>query len=111
VDRVSTANPPPPDHADLRGLPRSLRELFEIGVRALAEDEGPSELALRSPAPRPQVTAPDVVLPDGVLESVEQHVIGVAEGSRDLLSAGQHLKRGLLLHGPPGRAGHTPCVT
>src|SRR6185312_12599664 len=52
--------------------------------------------------PRPRVTAQDVVLPDGVLESIEQHIIGVAEWSRDLLSAGQHLKRGLLLHGPPG---------
>jgi hypothetical protein len=293
VDRVSTANPPPPDSADLRGLARSLRELFEIGVRTLAEDEEPSELALRvtghlgcelteivlvterfpkwehvnvqrgvdaylaarqsgmdqeeadwfgppggahhphenllsmittpgqfgggmriagpggirvvagghsgsgaasygtaaigpeentevvilglvaatapdgtpvvigirdesqfggpfctleilaadrAPAaatrdeierlmrahdvfrgqvlsftesehhgnelvsflPRPRVTAQDVVLPDGVLESIEQHIIGVAEWSRDLLSAGQHLKRGLLLHGPPG---------
>ena len=287
MDRVSTANPPPPDSADLRGLARSLRELFEIGVRTLAEDEGPSELALRvtghlgcelteivlvterfpkwehanvqrgvdaylaarqeqpdwfgtpgaalhphenllsllsapahfggfrmagprgirvvpggrsgagaasygtaaigpdenaevvtlglvaatapdgapvvigirdesqfgpptctleilaadrSPAaatrdeierlmrahdvfrgqvlsftesehhgnelvsflPRPRVTARDVVLPDGVLESIEQHIIGVAEWSRDLLGAGQHLKRGLLLHGPPG---------
>ena len=47
MDRVSTADPPPPDNADLRGLARSLRELFEIGVRTLAADEGPSELALR----------------------------------------------------------------
>jgi len=52
--------------------------------------------------PRPTVTARDVVLPDGVLESIEQHIIGVADWSAELLSAGQHLKRGLLLHGPPG---------
>jgi hypothetical protein len=52
--------------------------------------------------PRPAVTAQDVVLPGGVLENIEQHIIGVAEWSRELLSAGQHLKRGLLLHGPPG---------
>ena len=52
--------------------------------------------------PRPAVTAQDVVLPGGVLETIEQHIIGVAEWSRELLSAGQHLKRGLLLHGPPG---------
>jgi hypothetical protein len=52
--------------------------------------------------PRPAVTAQDVVLPGGVLESIEQHIIGVAEWSRELLDAGQHLKRGLLLHGPPG---------
>ena len=52
--------------------------------------------------PRPQVAAGDVVLPDGLLETVERHIIGVGDWSRELLSAGQHLKRGLLLHGPPG---------
>src|SRR5580704_7504222 len=52
--------------------------------------------------PRPRVAAGDVVLPDGLLENIEWHIIGVAEWSRELLSAGQHLKRGLLLHGPPG---------
>jgi hypothetical protein len=52
--------------------------------------------------PRPAVTAQDVVMPDGVLETIEQHIIGVAEWSQELLSSGQHLKRGLLLHGPPG---------
>src|SRR5260370_40929699 len=51
---------------------------------------------------RQAVTAQDVVLRDGVLENIEQHIIGVADWSRELLSAGQHLKRGLLLHGPPG---------
>ena len=52
--------------------------------------------------PRPAVTAKDVVLPAGTLEHIEQHIIGVADWSQELLSAGQHLKRGLLLHGPPG---------
>jgi hypothetical protein len=52
--------------------------------------------------PRPAVTAADVVLPDGMLEHIERHIIGVADWSADLLGAGQHLKRGLLLHGPPG---------
>jgi hypothetical protein len=52
--------------------------------------------------PRPQITASDVVLPEGLLETIERHIIAVAEWSRELLSAGQHLKRGLLLHGPPG---------
>jgi ATPase family associated with various cellular activities (AAA) len=52
--------------------------------------------------PRPSIAAQDVVLPGGVLENIERHIIGVAEWSRDLLEAGQHLKRGLLLHGPPG---------
>jgi hypothetical protein len=52
--------------------------------------------------PRPTLTAQDVVLPDGVLEIIEGHVVGVADWSQDLLSADQHLKRGLLLYGPPG---------
>jgi hypothetical protein len=52
--------------------------------------------------PRPTVTAADVVLPDGVLQTIEQHIAGIGEWSRELLDAGQHLKRGLLLHGPPG---------
>jgi len=52
--------------------------------------------------PRPAIAAEDVVLPDGMLENIERHIIGIAEWSRELLDAGQHLKRGLLLHGPPG---------
>ena len=52
--------------------------------------------------PRPAIAAQDVVLPEGMLDNIERHIIGIAEWSRDLLEAGQHLKRGLLLHGPPG---------
>jgi DNA polymerase III delta prime subunit len=52
--------------------------------------------------PRPSVSPADVVLPDGLLESIEQHIIGTGEFSAELRDAGQHLKRGLLLHGPPG---------
>ena len=52
--------------------------------------------------PRPAVTAQEVVLPDGVLENIEQHIVEIGDYSRELLGAGQHLKRGLLLHGPPG---------
>ena len=52
--------------------------------------------------PRPAVAAEDVVLPDGMLETIEQHIAGIGDWSRELLEAGQHLKRGLLLHGPPG---------
>ncbi|MCM6763449.1 AAA family ATPase [Rathayibacter sp. ZW T2_19] len=52
--------------------------------------------------PRPDVAAGDVVLEDGVLESVVDHVVGIGEHRDELLAAGQHLKRGLLLYGPPG---------
>jgi DNA polymerase III delta prime subunit len=51
---------------------------------------------------RPRVWAEDVVLPDGVLEGVSRHVVGIAEHREELLEAGQHLKRGVLLYGPPG---------
>jgi ATP-dependent 26S proteasome regulatory subunit len=37
-----------------------------------------------------------------VLEEVERQVVGVAEYRQRLQESGQHLKRGLLLHGPPG---------
>ena len=46
MDRVSNPDPPP-DIEDLRGLARSLRQLFEFGTKALLEDAGPSELGLR----------------------------------------------------------------
>ncbi|OXM70562.1 AAA family ATPase [Amycolatopsis vastitatis] len=52
--------------------------------------------------PRPKLTGEEVVLPDGVLDAIERHTVGIAEHGERLLAAGQHLKRGLLLHGPPG---------
>ncbi|WP_299055707.1 ATP-binding protein [uncultured Nocardioides sp.] len=53
-------------------------------------------------AERPAVHADEVILPDGVLARLRRHVSGVAEHRERLLAAGQHLKRGILLHGPPG---------
>ena len=44
----------------------------------------------------------DVVLPERVLARVERHAMGVAAHRERLLETGQHLKRGLLLFGPPG---------
>ncbi|RFA13857.1 AAA family ATPase [Subtercola boreus] len=52
--------------------------------------------------PRPDISAEQIILPDGVLKSVVDHVIGIGEKRDDLLAAGQHLKRGVLLFGPPG---------
>ncbi len=51
---------------------------------------------------RPDVRADDIVLEDGVLERVVEHVVGVGEHRDALRAAGQHLKRGVLLYGPPG---------
>ncbi len=52
--------------------------------------------------PRPNLTAEQVILPAGVLDSIERHVITVTSQAARLTAAGQHLKRGLLLHGYPG---------
>jgi hypothetical protein len=43
-----------------------------------------------------------VILPPGVLESLEEQTIGIGRLRDTLLAAGRHLKRGLLLYGPPG---------
>ncbi|ABS05291.1 AAA family ATPase [Kineococcus radiotolerans] len=51
---------------------------------------------------RPEVSAEDVVLPDGALERIARHVVGVGAHAQRLARAGQHLKRGVLLYGPPG---------
>ncbi|HVV24735.1 MAG TPA: ATP-binding protein [Pseudonocardiaceae bacterium] len=52
--------------------------------------------------PRPRLTADDVVLPPGVLGSIERHVVHNAGRGALLRRHGQHLKRGVLLYGPPG---------
>lgn len=51
---------------------------------------------------RPRISAEDVVLPDGLLTRIRDHVVGIGENSADLRARGQHLKRGVLLYGPPG---------
>jgi hypothetical protein len=76
-------------------------DVFRGHVLSFAESEHHGN-ELVTFLPRPAVTGGDVVLPDGMLEHIERHIIGIAEWSADLLGAGQHLKRGMLLHGPPG---------
>ncbi|MBA3529688.1 MAG: 26S protease regulatory subunit [Propionibacteriaceae bacterium] len=51
---------------------------------------------------RPEVSADQVILPEGVLDRIVRHVVGIGENRETLLAAGQHLKRGVLLYGPPG---------
>jgi hypothetical protein len=52
--------------------------------------------------PRPELADDQVILPDGVLATIERHIVGIGEHAVRLREHGQHLKRGLLLHGPPG---------
>lgn len=58
---------------------------------------------------RPTLTADQVILPEGVLGRVVEHVVGIAEHAAVLTASGQHLKRGVLLYGPPG-SGKTHTV-
>jgi hypothetical protein len=51
---------------------------------------------------RPAMTAGSVILPEETLAMIRRQVVGVATHREQLLAADQHLKRGLLLYGPPG---------
>jgi hypothetical protein len=51
---------------------------------------------------RPRIAAHDVILPAETMAMIRRQVVGVAEHRDKLLAARQHLKRGLLLYGPPG---------
>jgi hypothetical protein len=58
---------------------------------------------------RPEMERDALVLPDGLLERVERHVVAPTQHREELLARGRHLGRGLLLWGPPG-AGKTYTV-
>jgi ATP-dependent 26S proteasome regulatory subunit len=58
---------------------------------------------------RPKMSADQLVLPTETFEDIRRQVLGVARNRERLRAAGQHLKRGLLLFGPPG-AGKTHTV-
>ncbi|GAA1150823.1 hypothetical protein GCM10009606_31790 [Nocardioides aquiterrae] len=51
---------------------------------------------------RPAMSADELILPASTFDDLRRQVVGVARNSERLRAAGQHLKRGLLLYGPPG---------
>ena len=51
---------------------------------------------------RPRLDRATVILPPDLLDSIERQVLGIARHCDQLSASGQHLKRGVLLHGPPG---------
>ena len=63
---------------------------------------GPRHQELLSFLERPEVGREQVILPPDLLERIERQVVGVARHVSWLRASGQHLKRGVLLHGPPG---------
>jgi cell division protease FtsH len=63
---------------------------------------GPRRQELLSFLERPEVGREQVILPPDLLERIERQVVGVARHVSWLRASGQHLKRGVLLHGPPG---------
>ena len=72
-------------------------QVLSFGSQMFGPDQAPLAFHERSPLTREQL-----ILPDDVLGAIEQQVIGVAAHRDRLLASGQHLKRGLLLHGAPG---------
>jgi cell division protease FtsH len=59
---------------------------------------------------RPAVDRAQIVLPDGLLEEIERQVVGIGRHSGRLRASGQHVRRGILLHGAPG-TGKTHTVS
>ncbi|MFC5382609.1 AAA family ATPase [Aquipuribacter nitratireducens] len=85
--------------AELDGL-RAHHNVFRGHVLELGTSDS-GELALAF-AELPLTERDDVVLPETVLQRIERHTVDVAAHRDSLRAAGQHLKRGLLLFGPPG---------
>jgi cell division protease FtsH len=88
--------------ADIRRLMRE-HNVYRGKVLAL---RGGSEMmnggmTVEFPAVEP-VSRDQIILPEGVLDTVELHTIEFARVADTLRDAGRHLRRGLLLHGPPG---------
>jgi hypothetical protein len=51
---------------------------------------------------RPRLARDSLVLPPAVIGSIERQVLGVGRHAGRLVASGQHLRRGVLLHGAPG---------
>ncbi len=81
----------------------SVHNVFRGQVLSFGGDDmfGPHRTVLTF-HPRPAMDASRLVLPRATVAAVERQVVGVAAHKERLLAAGQHLKRGLLLYGPPG---------
>jgi hypothetical protein len=78
------------------------RNVFRGQVLSFGGDVFGHEEALLNFHRRPVMGAEQLVLAPQTLAEVQRQVVEVARHKERLLAAGQHLKRGLLLYGPPG---------
>jgi hypothetical protein len=87
----------------LAELRRGLRErnVYRGRVISLRQEASHQPIEIRVHS-LPAIERGDIILPSGILERVERHTIGFSRHVDRLRAAGQHTKRGLLLHGPPG---------
>ena len=51
---------------------------------------------------RPEIAREDVILPEGILSRIERHTVVFSQYAEAMRAAGRSLRRGVLLHGPPG---------
>ncbi len=77
------------------------RNVYRGRVVSLAQEASHQPIEIRVHS-LPDIARADIILPAGVLERVERHTIDFSRHVDRLRAAGQHAKRGLLLHGPPG---------
>lgn len=92
---------------ELRGLMRE-RNVFRRQLISLESTMwGQVKVAFHE---RPTTRREQVILPDDVLAAIERQTLGIARRATALRAAGRHLKRGILLHGPPG-TGKTHTVS
>lgn len=85
----------------LRALSQQLN-VFRGQVLSFGGDMFDSGESILNFHERPDLGRESLILQEGVLEAIERQVIGVATHRERLAASGQHLKRGVLLYGPPG---------
>lgn len=87
--------------AQLREL-SALLNAFRGHVLSIGQDPFGFGEGLLQFEERPTLTRDQLILDDALLAAIERQVVGVARHREALLAGGQHLKRGVLLYGPPG---------